>query len=419
MDFNEPDAPRPPYTSNFRHVIGNMAMCIHLCTRRTNRRHPRHISPPPPGREVEFSNYNNSFTQDGKFVTKEHEQDWDLPTPLLESPPHDEDFIKSPSIHNYFYGHYIDTRPVDKYRWAGDKRIPFRNTPNRAFSAQNRTDAYNTWYLDSCCRQHMVGSKCFISNARSILQPTIVMVANNQQLEARACGIIVLKARDNEIHITLNDVLVMRDLKYKLLSYKQLVHGSVLMSTDPESRCILMHWKDYSVRNRPRYIGKAYPDNGVYILDFHIPDCCFDSGDLIDLQPQRAVWPQEFSHLNGRPWVKHHAYHREIDLHAPGHDGLYRNCHTPTAFTTDKNGDKVKGPAKEKGKGPATKAAREKRRAMAEEKGKSKFNDKGTEAAPPEEARTSEEEEEKPVPLDIVEEEERQTLHPTGNATPH
>ncbi|CAI7892857.1 unnamed protein product [Closterium sp. NIES-54] len=285
------EQPRSPpvltsYTNNFRHVIGNMAIRVHRRIQRTNRRQLCHVSPPPPGREVEFSTYNNPFTQDGDFVSDECEQDWDMPTPLVESPSHDDDFINSPSIDSYFIGHYIDTRPVDNYRWTGDKRTPFRNTPNLAFSAQTRTDTYSTWYLDRCCEKHMAGFKHFISNACPIPQPTAVTVANSQQLKARACSIVVLKAQDSDIHITLNDVLIVRDLKYNLLSYEQLVHNGVLMSTDTESQCIPMHWKDYSKSDsEPRYIGKACPDNGVYILDFDIPNCRTDSGDLIDLQP--------------------------------------------------------------------------------------------------------------------------------------
>ncbi|CAI7890617.1 unnamed protein product [Closterium sp. NIES-54] len=212
---------------------------------------------------------------------------------------------------------------------GGVRRVP----PSRRSTAE--ADAYNTWYLDCCCRQHMVGSKRFISNARPILQPTVFPVANNQQLEARACGIVVLKAHDSDVHITLNDMLIVQDLEFNLLSYEQLVQSGVLMTTDPESRCILMHWKDYIILDsKPRYIGKAHPDNGVYILDFDIPDCRADSGDLIDLQPQHNMGSQCPVHPDGRPWVKHHAHPKEIDLHALGLDGLCRNCRTPTASTT-------------------------------------------------------------------------------------
>ncbi|CAI7850812.1 unnamed protein product [Closterium sp. NIES-54] len=288
----------PPHNNNtIRHVMGNNCR-----TRRTNRRHLRYVPPPPPEQEVHFTGYNNPFTQDGEFVSDEHEQDWDLPTPLLESPPHDEDFLNSPTVTNYYFGHYIDTRHVDKYHAAGNTCIPFRNTPNLALSAQHRADSYNTWYLDSCCRQQMVGSKRFISNARPIPEPTIVSVANNQQLAARACGIVVLKVLDNKIHITLNDVLIVRDLRHNLLSYEQLVNSGVLMTTDPETRCILMHWKDYSCPTvKPHYIGKARADNDVYILDFDVPDCHADSGDPVDLQPQLVTDPHGLTHPDGRP----------------------------------------------------------------------------------------------------------------------
>ncbi|CAI7886853.1 unnamed protein product [Closterium sp. NIES-53] len=208
-----------------------MAMRAHRRTRRTNQRHLRHVSHSPLGEEVRFTRYKNPFTQDGEFVSDEHEQDWDLPIPLLESPPHDDDFLNSPSITSYYSGHYIDTRPVDNYRTAGEKRIPFCNTPRLTLSAQQRADSHNTWYLDSCCGQHMVGSKRFISNARPIPDPTIITVVNNQQLAACACGIDVLKAHNSD-----NDILIVRDLRYNLLSYEQLVNSGVLMTTDPVTR---------------------------------------------------------------------------------------------------------------------------------------------------------------------------------------
>ncbi|CAI7744487.1 unnamed protein product [Closterium sp. NIES-53] len=235
----------------------------------------------------------------------------------------------------------------------------------------------------------MVGSNRFISNARPIPRPTVFIVANSQELEARACGIVVLKGRDSDIHITLNNVLIIRDLKYNLLSYEQLVHSGILISTDPKSRCILMHWKDYSASGSElHYIDKACPDNGVYILDFDIPNYRANSADLIDLQPQRAVWPYELAHPDRCPWVKHHAHPKEIDLHAPGPDGLCRNCLTPTASTTKEKTDKQKAPADE----GETSAAGERHKATAEAKGKAKISDDtGAEAEPSVEAESSKE----------------------------
>ncbi|CAI7915287.1 unnamed protein product [Closterium sp. NIES-53] len=330
--------------------------------------------------EVQFTGYNNPFTQDGEVVSDKHEQDWDLPTPLLELPPHDEDFLNSPTITNYYFGHYIDTRPVDNYRAASDKRIPYRNTPNLLLSVQHIGNIYNTWYLDSYCGQHMVGSKRFISTARPIPQPIVVAVANNQQIKARSCGIVVLKAHDSDIHVTLNDVLIVRDLRYNLMSYEQLSNSGVLMTTDPKTRCIRMHWKDYSrPATKPRYIEKARADNDVYVLDFDIPDCCADSGDPINLQPQLIIDPHALAHPDGCPWDKHHAHRREIDLHAPGLDGLCRNYRTPTASTTEDQADRREAQAKAKGKALAdegeTLTAIAQRRATAEEKGKGKVGD--------------------------------------------
>ncbi|CAI7922239.1 unnamed protein product [Closterium sp. NIES-54] len=60
-----------------------------------------------------------------------------------------------------------------------------------------------------------------------------------------------------------------------------------------------------------KQIGRAHSKNGVYILDFSIPDCS-----------------------DGRPWVPHHPHPRELALHDPDPDGTCRDCHTPTASTS-------------------------------------------------------------------------------------
>ncbi|CAI5503883.1 unnamed protein product [Closterium sp. Naga37s-1] len=147
--------------------------------------------------------------------------------------------------------------------------------------------------------------------------------------------------------------------------------------------------------SEPRYIGRAHSEDGVYILDFDIPDCSADSGDLINLQPQAIKWSRKPKHPGGRPWIKHHAHPREIDLHAPGPDGLCRNCRTPTASrtdTTDRPLNREEAPAEE---GESSAAAA--RRLMA-----AATQSENTRPALP------------PAIMDIIEEAEWQTPQPTG-----
>ncbi|CAI7733439.1 unnamed protein product [Closterium sp. NIES-54] len=85
-----------------------------------------------------------------------------------------------------------------------------------------------------------------------------------------------------------------------------------------------------------KQIGRAHSENGVYILDFSIPDCSGDSQELIDLVPLRFehIHHRDWKHLDGRPWVPHHAHPHEVALHDPDLDSIYRDCHTPTASTS-------------------------------------------------------------------------------------
>ncbi|CAI7917411.1 unnamed protein product [Closterium sp. NIES-53] len=121
----------------------------------------------------------------------------------------------------------------------------------------------------------MVGSERFVSNAVATPTVTYIIVANNSRLRANAQGIIVLKARGSLTHITLNDVLIVQNLRFNLLSAAQLMDCGVELSTDLRTRDILMH---YTAPKKALWqIGRAHSKNGVYILDFDIPDCSGDS----------------------------------------------------------------------------------------------------------------------------------------------
>ncbi|CAI7791713.1 unnamed protein product [Closterium sp. NIES-53] len=96
-------------------------------------------------------------------------------------------------------------------------------------------------------------------------------------------------------------------------------------------------WRHLNGMYQPKdSIGRAHSENGVYILDFDIPDCSGDSQELIDLVPLRFehIHHCDWKHPDGRPWVPHHPHPRELALHDPDPDGICRDCHTPTASTS-------------------------------------------------------------------------------------
>ncbi|CAI7862077.1 unnamed protein product [Closterium sp. NIES-54] len=162
---------------------------------------------------------------------------------------------------------------------------------------------------------------------------TYVTVANNMRLRTSMQGIVVLKARGSRTHITLNNVLIVRNLCFNLLLAEQLMDCGVDLSTEPETRDILLH---YTIPNKTRkQIGRAHSENGVYILDLSIPDCSGDSQELIDFVPLRFehIHHRNWIHPDRRPWVPHHAHLHKVVLHDPDPNAICRDCHTPTAST--------------------------------------------------------------------------------------
>ncbi|CAI7763027.1 unnamed protein product, partial [Closterium sp. NIES-53] len=83
-------------------------------------------------------------------------------------------------------------------------------------------------------------------------------------------------------------------------------------------------------------IGRAHSENGVYILDFSIPDCSGDSQELIDLIPLRFehIHQSDWKHQDGRPWVPRHPHPCKLALHDSDPDDICRDCHIPTASTS-------------------------------------------------------------------------------------
>ncbi|CAI5483939.1 unnamed protein product [Closterium sp. Yama58-4] len=256
-------------------------------TGESRRRRVRSPSPEPAPHPIGAFNNNNPFSPRHDF-TDDDDQDWNLPVPLLESPPHVPDMRVA----------LIDWLSREQFLKFDTPHIV---TPRLALLARDDNKRYNTWYLDSCCGQHMVGSERYISNAVPTPTVTYVTAANNTRLRASAQGIVVLKARGSRTHITLNDVLIVQNLRFNLLSAAQLMDCGVDLSTDRATRDILLH---YEARNFPRrQIGRAHSENGVYVLDFDIPDCSGDLHELIDLVPLRFehIHRRDWKHPDGRP----------------------------------------------------------------------------------------------------------------------
>ncbi|CAI7886446.1 unnamed protein product [Closterium sp. NIES-54] len=274
-------------------------------------RRPRARSPSPePAHQPigAFSN-NNPFSTCHDF-TDDDEQDGNLPVPLLESPPHIPDQRAAP----------IDWISSEQFLKFDTLHIV---TPRLALLARNDNRRYNMWYPDSCYGHHMVGYERYISNAVSTpTGGTYVPLVKNMRLRTSAQGIVVLKARGSRTHITLNDVLIVQNLRFNILLVAQLMDCRVDLSTEPETHDILIH---YTMPNKTcKQIGQAHSENRVYILDFSVPDCSGDSQELIDLVPLRFehIHHCDWKHPDGRPWVPHHAHPHEVALHDPDPDGI-------------------------------------------------------------------------------------------------
>ncbi|CAI7909205.1 unnamed protein product [Closterium sp. NIES-54] len=290
-------------------MLGNMTM-----TSGSRRPHVHSPSPEPARHPIGAFSINNPFSTRHDFSDDDN-QDWNLPLPLLESPPHVPDQRAAP----------IDWISREQFLKFDTPHIV---TPRLALLARNDNRRYNTWYLDSCCGQHMVGSEHYISNAIPTPTVTYDTMANNTRLRASAQGIVVLKARGSRTHITLNDVLIVQNLLFNLLSAAQLMDCGVDLSTDPETHDILLH---YTIPNKTRkQIGREHSENSVYILDFSIPDCSGDSQELIDLVPLRFkhIHHHDWKLPDGRPWVPHHPHPRELALHDPDPNSICRDFHT-------------------------------------------------------------------------------------------
>ncbi|CAI7890098.1 unnamed protein product [Closterium sp. NIES-54] len=151
-------------------------------------------------------------------------------------------------------------------------------------------------------------------------------------------GIVVLQARDSNTHITFNDMLYVPDLRFNMLFAGQLRDSGVMLTTDPYTRDLILTYAppDTPVESH-KYLGRARSLNGIYVLDFDIPNCQASFDELVDLVP--LDFPhmnvETWQHPDGRPWIRRSPHPREINLHQPGPDGLCTTCFTPMASSTE------------------------------------------------------------------------------------
>ncbi|CAI7859219.1 unnamed protein product [Closterium sp. NIES-53] len=177
--------------------------------------------------------------------------DFELPPSTPESPP------SFPAKHrNGLSPFYVDV----------DRMV----TPKITSIALQIRDNFNTWYLDSCYGQHMVGLPTFISKSKRILLPCEITVKNNNRLQAYDIGEIYLESEDTYFTIHIGEVLVVTDLQFNLLSAAELMKCGV----DIRSKC---GDKSFELFYKKSYIGKAAEEDRVFVLNFTLQGNTGDS----------------------------------------------------------------------------------------------------------------------------------------------
>ncbi|CAI7930801.1 unnamed protein product [Closterium sp. NIES-54] len=135
----------------------------------------------------------------------------------------------------------------------------------------------NTWYLDSCCGQHMCSSETrFIVNQRRLENPVVVTVANNQRLAAHWMGSIVLDSVEEDFSLHLNEVLLVPRLGFNLMSSAQLMKNGITLLGEPGK---------FTLKYGDKKLGTAVEQNGVFVLNFIPERTTADSDNILSLGP--------------------------------------------------------------------------------------------------------------------------------------
>ncbi|CAI7805740.1 unnamed protein product [Closterium sp. NIES-54] len=135
----------------------------------------------------------------------------------------------------------------------------------------------NTWYLDSCCGQHMCLSETrFIVNQRRLENLVVVTVANNQRLTAHWMGSIVLDSVEEHFSLHLNEVFLVPRLGFNLISSAQLMKNGITLLGEPGK---------FTLKYGDKKLGTAVEQNGVFVLNFVPERTTADSDNILSLGP--------------------------------------------------------------------------------------------------------------------------------------
>ncbi|CAI7911624.1 unnamed protein product [Closterium sp. NIES-54] len=141
-----------------------------------------------------------------------------------------------------------------------------QSNPTYAAIAQSERSGKDTWFLDSCCGQHMCSSGRFVQREHLLQREVVITVANNQNLRTRRQGVVQLQSRETNVILQMSKVLIAEGLGYNLLSVSQLMAKGIHL----EANSTTQEFKLYHGKGG-LYIGKAVLKNNVFVLDF-VPD---------------------------------------------------------------------------------------------------------------------------------------------------
>ncbi|CAI7809876.1 unnamed protein product [Closterium sp. NIES-54] len=146
------------------------------------------------------------------------------------------------------------------------RRESLQTNPTYAAIAQSEPFGKDTWFLDSCCGQHMCSSGRFVQREHQLQREVVITIANNQNLRTRRQGVVQLQSRETNVILQMSKVLIAEGLGYNLLNVSQLMAKGIHLEADSTTQEFkLFHGKG------GLYIGKAVLKNNVFVLDF-VPD---------------------------------------------------------------------------------------------------------------------------------------------------
>ncbi|CAI7905675.1 unnamed protein product [Closterium sp. NIES-54] len=147
--------------------------------------------------------------------------------------------------------------------------------PTYAAIAQSEPSGKDTWFLDSCCGQHMCSLGRFVQREHQLQREVVITVANNKNLRTRRQGIVQLQSRETNVILQMSKVLIAEGLGYNLLSVSQLMAKGINL----EANSTTQEFKLFNGKGS-LYIGKAVLKNNVFVLDF-VPDLGTADSDRI------------------------------------------------------------------------------------------------------------------------------------------